>query len=353
MRARGVRPLPPPAEVYLPKGERPAGRGAGICRRQPPRAGRWRWRRCWRPCGPTATFPRQTAWCTAAAASTSMCICAKCGGTSLFSWLYEASTARHSARVIAPPWVQHVPSWEPPPNGAISFSDVPSTSTGPIDHFTIVRDPLDRYYSAWKSKIRCDRSDAADGNRLVPDLLRRAGLPASMMSEVRASNRTAPVPVTYCLGFKEFALAMRRIHARGQQARLDMHLLPQSLGRCKRDARRMTIAQFASVAPELSDRFGLQHVVFPHTHAEMTEEEAAHAAETRKEVEAELCAIVYPEYDWMGDDTTFARRCPQGTYRALEAETRLEGRLLLEPTGLRRCQPSKCCAARPRSSWSW
>ena len=258
-----------------------------------------------------------------------MCICAKCGSTSLFSWLYEGIYgAPFGASHRGPPWVQQVPSWEPPPNGAISFSDVPST--GPVDHFTIVRDPLDRYYSAWKSKIRCDRSDAADGNRLVPDLLRRAGLPASAMSEVRASDRTAPVPVTYCLGFKEFALAMRRIHARGQQARLDMHLLPQSLGRCKRDARRMTIAQFASVAPELSDRFGLQHVVFPHTHAEMTEAEAAHAAEARKEVEAELCAIVYPEYDWMGDDTTFARRCPQGTYRPLEAEKRLEGRLLLE-----------------------
>ena len=259
-----------------------------------------------------------------------MCICAKCGSTSLFSWLYEGIYgAPFDESHHGPPWVQHVPSWGPPPNGAISLSGVPST--GPVDQFTIVRDPLDRYYSAWKSKIRCDRSDTADGNRLVPNLLRRAGLPASTMVEVRTNNDSAPVPVFYCLGFREFALAMRRIHARGEQARLDIHLLPQSLSRCKRDAKRMTIAQFASVAPELSDRFGLRQVVFPHTHAEQTGSEGTHAAETRKELEAELCAIVYPEYDWMGDDTTFARRCPQGTYRLLaESEKRLEGRLLLE-----------------------
>ena len=250
-----------------------------------------------------------------------MCICAKCGSTSLFSWLYEGIYgAPFDGSHHGPPWVQNVPFWEPPPNGAISVSDVPST--GPVDQFTIVRDPLDRYYSAWKSKIRCDRSDAADGNRLIPDLLRRAGLPASPMSEVRTSNDTAPAPITHCLGFKEFALAMRRIHARGKQVGLDMHLLPQSLSRCKRDAKRMTIAQFASVAPELSDRFGLHQVVFPHTHVELTEAEGAHAAENRKELETELCAIVYPEYDWMGDDTTFTRRCPQGTYRLLESSWR-------------------------------
>ena len=261
-----------------------------------------------------------------------MCICAKCGSTSLFSWLYEGIHGvpfdKHHQQG-KPPWVQQVSSWEPPPNGVIRASEVPTT--GAVDEFTIVRDPLDRYYSAWKSKIRCDRSDTADGNHLIPDLLKRAGLPASTMIEVRPNNGSASVPIKYCLGFRDFALAMRRVHAGGEQVHLDMHLLPQSLGRCKRDAKRMTIAQFASVAPELSDRFGLHQVVFPHSHSEQTEAEGTHAADNRKELESELCAIVYPEYDWMGDDTSFKRRCPKGTYRLFaEPEKRLEGRLLLE-----------------------
>ena len=248
----------------------------------------------------------------------SICTCAKCGSTSVFEWLYQGIYGENFAdHHNGPPWVQNAMAWEAPPKGTVSLQ-IPDG--GALEDITIVRDPLERYFSAWKSKMRCNRSDTADGNRMIPELLKVAGLPASKMVTAHANAAAAGAPVKHCLSFENFALALRHVHVRGAQEHLNMHLLPQTLTRCRRGAKRLTIEQFAEAAPVLSARFDMHQVTFPHSHAEEQSEPSAQRS-SRAALEAELCAIVGPEYAWMGATEEFQRRCPAGSYRPL-AETR-------------------------------
>ena len=244
-----------------------------------------------------------------------ICICAKCGSTSLFRWLYEgiygkAFVARDPVRG---PWVQNVREWEAPPKGQILHA----SSAGELgsNSFTIVRDPLDRYFSAWKSKIHCNRSassldaaagDVADGNSIVPGLLKLARLPASKMTVVRPHGSTTAAPAVSCLSFADFALALRAVHARGAQDMLDRHLLPQTNTGCSQGAKH-TIAEFEKVASVIAGRFGLREVAFPHTHAA---DESPALRFSRRSLESELCAIVALEYAWMEATEVYKKRCP-------------------------------------------
>jgi len=242
----------------------------------------------------------------------------------VFSWLYEGIYGEpFNEHHQGPPWVQNVHMWEAPPNGTVSVSQM-FPAGAPLEDIAIVRDPLNRYYAAWKSKICCNRTDATDGNRLITELLKLAGLPTSKTTRAppppNASSSSAPVK--YCLGFKDFAMALRQVHVRGGQEHLDMHLLPQTLTRCKGGAKKLTVEQFAKVAPELSRRYGLRAVVFPHTHAEeQPQTKATDQVRTPTTLESELCAIVAPEYAWIGAAEQFTRRCPSSSFRSL-AETR-------------------------------
>ena len=242
-----------------------------------------------------------------------ICTCAKCGSTSVSRWLYESVYGKPFVvqDPLRGPWVQNVQEWEAPPVGEIMHT--PSASGLGSYNFTIVRDPLDRYFSAWKSEIHCNRSGAADGNRIVPELLKLAGLPASKMIVVRLHDSPMTASTMSCLHFADFALALRAVHTRGAQGMLDNHFLPQTLTGCSQGAK-STIAEFEKVAPVIAGRFGLREVAFPHEHAAP---ESPALRLTRRTLESELCAIVAPEYAWMEAAEAYQKRCHEQEHQPL------------------------------------
>jgi hypothetical protein len=151
--------------------------------------------------------------------SLSLCICAKCGSTSIFEALHRsilgrpfpAPPKRTSRRPPLGPFVQRFHAW-----GAdgVTRADTP----GDV-HFHVVRDPIERYVSAFHSKLRCcpgvgDRPCMKDEfDPRVGSLLRLVG---------NSSKRR-------CLHFADYALALRAASRMGLQAELDGHYLPQTL----------------------------------------------------------------------------------------------------------------------------
>ena len=149
--------------------------------------------------------------------SFAVCACNKCGTTSLFEWMYESIFGRPFVRRLEPPYVQDVEEWGAAPNGTI---DVRYDSSH-TEVVAIVREPLDRYASAFRSKIRCHRvgfsmnrqlrrrTDVDDGNRMVPALLQLAGLDPSLGHVADSTMKE-----THCLDFADYALAL---HTCGQE----------------------------------------------------------------------------------------------------------------------------------------
>ena len=78
--------------------------------------------------------------------SFSVCTCAKCGSTSLFLALYELISGTNYQKT-GPPWVQNFVKWD--------FPNVKASATPGKLHLIITRDPVERYVSAFHSKVKC------------------------------------------------------------------------------------------------------------------------------------------------------------------------------------------------------
>jgi len=147
-----------------------------------------------------------------------VCYCAKCGSTSLDSELYRILFGKPWPYSDWP-WVQNLDSkrWK----GLITqttkwknFEQSPS--------FAVIRDPKERLLSAFRSKVRCQSNNLADRKRLVPQLLKLAGL----------SKESASKPLDgpgLCLNETIYLQALFMIHEKELQGRLDAHFLPQHL----------------------------------------------------------------------------------------------------------------------------
>ena len=106
-----------------------------------------------KPPGNPAWQPAEVVYVSAANASLALCTCAKCGSTSMFDWLYTTVYGHEYPARTHPPWVQDTTAWPTPPAGSIDYYyDPAATKT-----IAVVRDPLDRYSSSWRSKVRCSR----------------------------------------------------------------------------------------------------------------------------------------------------------------------------------------------------
>ena len=88
-------------------------------------------------------------------------ICAKCGSTSLYGAIFEALYG-YQYNLSGPPWVQDWMNW--PQNGRPSGSlllyaghleNLTITASSTWHFYHIYRDPVDRYISAFFSKLRC------------------------------------------------------------------------------------------------------------------------------------------------------------------------------------------------------
>ena len=180
--------------------------------------------------------------------SLSVCICAKCGSTSLFFALYQMISGNAFPRT-GPPWVHDFRDWQ--------FANV-TDSPNPGDlHLVVTRDPVDRYVSAFHSKIKCcddnvtscyqDRSD-----HLGPPLARLAGAP--------------PRP---CMSYDEYVHALTAVHRKGLQPYLNPHFKPQHLS-CPIPARSPSIVVDLPLASRILSRlkgYGFHRVTIPHMHA--------------------------------------------------------------------------------------
>mmetsp|Transcript_15157 Transcript_15157/g.36966 ORF Transcript_15157/g.36966 Transcript_15157/m.36966 type:complete len:268 (+) Transcript_15157:91-894(+) len=171
--------------------------------------------------------------------SITICICAKCGSTSFMRAMYKSLTGKSYDGPGLHSFMQwHVPGVQ--------------TSQAPGDvHIHVVRDPYERYLSAFHSKIKCCPGTSSPcfqdlNDNFVPGILKLAG------------NRTASAQ---CMHLNDYARSLAFIYANGLSKSINGHFLPQHLLPCAfaRDLPprktiyiRGTTSQLANILPLLS-----------------------------------------------------------------------------------------------------
>eukprot|EP00448_Togula_jolla_P011227 CAMPEP_0170594598 /NCGR_PEP_ID=MMETSP0224-20130122/14089_1 /TAXON_ID=285029 /ORGANISM="Togula jolla, Strain CCCM 725" /LENGTH=275 /DNA_ID=CAMNT_0010918673 /DNA_START=119 /DNA_END=946 /DNA_ORIENTATION=- len=149
-----------------------------------------------------------------------VCSCAKCGTTSMLTILYQRlfqqewpfvmnQTHRDIHNIELPEWEN---KWRVVWNKKEQKSIWLNASS-----YVLIRDPVDRLISSWKSKIQCNVGPSAGdpGRALyVKQLLQLAG---------REDEQS-------CLSLEEFAEVLLQIHENGDAGLLNNHFLPQHLG---------------------------------------------------------------------------------------------------------------------------
>jgi hypothetical protein len=278
-----------------------------------------------------------------------ICACAKCGTTSVFEWMYESAfdepwNASHDE--LKPPWVQDLDAWGQPKVGRVGTSYVlpaegATGRAGGLELLQIVRDPLERYASAFRSKVGCSSFQEVGFQPKVKEL---QGLSDVDIEEVRRDNASGFCGDTHsaayaayagctpgepiCLSFASYARMLRRVHAQGKQADLNPHLLPQSLLGCQAEgSRRVTAEQFAAEAGRISTRLHLHVKPFPRSHSKEVRSRRRSESRRRREADEEadeeeavvdaatladeLCAVARTEYLWLGGEyyDAFKERC--------------------------------------------
>lgn len=194
-----------------------------------------------------------------------LCACAKCGTTSLHTFVYRSLFGREWNYTDAP-WITHPERWE----GKLIKADSQMASqlieNPGVFSVAILRDPLERIKSSWKSKVACREvcpsADGLDRKWMVPDLLAIAG---------NTSKAT-------CLSFSDFVDVLWSIHVQNKEHALDRHFSPQHLG-CFKHLPREKWSMVAditdsTVAKELGRRLTNESVSeFPSSHnSECTED---------------------------------------------------------------------------------
>jgi hypothetical protein len=288
--------------------------------------------------------------------SLAFCSCAKCGSTSAVGWLYENiqgiaydKDPRRERGVC----VQNRESWPTPTNGTLG--SLSTAAQEGIIAITLVRDPIDRYVSAWKDKLRCNdyRSFIAinwtKGNVTNTHSKNPHPRGPSWGSEL-GRHRFAEILYTVskipgaglelppdlrdwtdgCLRFSDYAQGLRRIYAAGVDSG-DAHWRTQVAPPCagQTDELKLTAAQFEEQASNIARETGLPGLPSPlnvHASSESGSTDSPSfvlagepAVIDNAMAEEELCAIVRDEYEYIGDLKTFATRCREGEYKALDA----------------------------------
>lgn len=148
---------------------------------------------------------------------TAICGCAKCGCTSLWTFVYQQEFGKEW-QYKDPPWVMATesPRWQ----GKVTL--ISANQLANVKHkYALIRDPRERIISAWKSKVTCDSSehgtDTRDRKVFVPELRRLAGL-----------------GYKECMDLEEYLRTLDAIHQQGKASQLNAHFLPQQFY-CFRD----------------------------------------------------------------------------------------------------------------------
>ena len=145
--------------------------------------------------------------------SLSLCTCGKCGSTSAYQMLHRA--------VLGVPFVNKqgllhsFTEW----GSAANVTD--SKHPGSI-HIIVYRDPVDRYISAYHSKIKCCAwSSAGNGSKACFSDVGDGHSHVNALTDCKRDKKRKP-----CLFKKEYVAALSACIARGASFR-DIHFLPQ------------------------------------------------------------------------------------------------------------------------------
>ena len=226
----------------------------------------------------------------------SICAFEKTGTTSLFHWLYRAVYGKSFAIPHDHAYyVQDSSRWTPRlPTVPIGL---PSGINAEVIY--IVRDPLDRYVSAFHSKFMCgthaeDGVDVMDRDRFVPTLVQLAKQPINF-------NRHGQI----CLTWDEFVACLIAVHEDGNAAQLNTHIRPQmGVPQCGEGGSRLTVTQFGQITLRLVQEYNLHSTaVWP--------QEKLHSSPTSITPvdKLALCPIVHAEYIFIGAEETFVHQC--------------------------------------------
>ena len=208
-------------------------------------------------------------------------ICLKCGSTSLYKAIFEAIYG-YQYNISGPPWVHDWMNW--PQNGRPIGSLLlyaghleNLTSMPSIWHYYhVYRDPVDRYISAFFSKLRCcdpQRVGVSSGlnrSRCMNDTNCGDGLVKSLYN---ASG--SPFPVSFereqriCLHFDEYVDLMKKVK---NPHKLNRHIRPQwpLEGNTRRKyKRRIWMGNISELALELNSlpsNLGLRPITIQKAH---------------------------------------------------------------------------------------
>lgn len=203
-----------------------------------------------------------------------VCMCGKCGSTSFFNMLYQ--------QIFDQPfkgpknvYVQETDSepWKGVFQKRLNVSNAKEILSHPKTFsFAIIREPISRLISAWKSKLACDdkRWKTEIGARwfLMQGLLELSGMPIPKRFQGLNLKESKD---QYCLEFPEYVEALRLVYSRGKQDELNGHFNPQHL-HCFRttkptDWTHIVVASDPSIAPIFANLLGLknENVTMPHS----------------------------------------------------------------------------------------
>ena len=182
----------------------------------------------------------------------SVCTCAKCGSTSLYLMLYSAVAGRqypyYYENTSKPLNVHNFAQW--------GLRNVTRTEKHGDVHFIMTRDPVERYLSAFFSKIQCC---ADNRSRCFSD--RDDKVPMSLL-------RLASRPRKGCMTFEEYTDVLEELHTRNMQQHMDDHVMPQDLT-CQHSSSTPTFVFDVRKAGQFLNSlhgYGLHRVDFPHMH---------------------------------------------------------------------------------------
>eukprot|EP00038_Savillea_parva_P014463 m.215995 g.215995 ORF g.215995 m.215995 type:complete len:296 (-) comp28126_c0_seq1:112-999(-) len=170
-----------------------------------------------------------------------VCACPKCGSTAFMNWLYEGTHNGTRWPHKGPPWIQDLGSsrWDGlfTPLSKLPTNDRDAVLKDPnVVKVAIVRDPVERLLSAWRSKVKCEASgkhgaDVHDRDKLTLSMLRLLSNDGVFKSHIEGQQHRrvnfSRATKRECLYLNEYVDVLAEIHHLGRAAQLNEHFRPQ------------------------------------------------------------------------------------------------------------------------------
>lgn len=167
-------------------------------------------------------------------------------------------------------------------------------------HVWVVRDPVDRYISAWHSKVKCCGNKTSVGFLGVPCYQDVAGHYGTKLRE--QTNRLEGVSETQsrCMFFAEYVDAIVEMHAQNRAHELNSHWKPQHMA-CPPAEPAGSVPTYVNTVQEIGGFLrGLQNFGFKTSGTEISVERTHITPrgdwEPQSEAVQKLCLVSAPEY---------------------------------------------------------